>query len=175
MRVKYAGTNKDAAEQVAQQLTARGTTATSLKQQPTTPAQSVNTNSKPRITNAATIAESEARVIRVTPSTTGLVGRMSSLPRLAPGSSRRAPSAFMYERRLTTQERLDHASLWQYTPQIIELVQSPDGPIKDCSVPLDRPIFEPFPSEVVLQSYKPFQTYEIVIKFRNMDKVFYII
>jgi hypothetical protein len=42
---------------------------------------------------------------------------------------------------------------------------------KDFKVPIDQPLFKPLPAEVHLQNYKPFQTYELLISFRNMDKV----
>ena len=84
---------------------------------------------------------------------------------------RKRPSLLIYERKLSTQERLDQTSYHGYLPEIVELVQGADGPIKDSNVPIDRPLFEPFPPEIILQAYQPFHTYEVVLKFRNMDRV----
>ncbi|KAJ3142605.1 hypothetical protein HK100_000034 [Physocladia obscura] len=82
------------------------------------------------------------------------------------------PSEYIQERSQTTEERLINASFHsqQQKPKIIELVSSSDSITKISEVPIDRPLFEPLPSEIILQSYKPFQNYEVVISFRNNDK-----
>ncbi|KAJ3184326.1 hypothetical protein HK101_009853, partial [Irineochytrium annulatum] len=80
------------------------------------------------------------------------------------------PSQFIRERSQTTEERLAQASYRQRTPRIIELIACEDANTRASDVPVDRPLFTPHPSEFVLQSYNPFQTYEIVISFRNNDR-----
>lgn len=40
-----------------------------------------------------------------------------------------------------------------------------------CAVPVDEPIFQPFPPEVTFHTYEPFKTYEATIYFRNNDTV----
>lgn len=39
------------------------------------------------------------------------------------------------------------------------------------SVPLDEPLFQPFPPEVVFTGYRPFETYEATLSLRNNDTV----
>ena len=36
---------------------------------------------------------------------------------------------------------------------------------------IDEAIFQPFPSELIFQNFKPFQTYQIPLELRNNDKV----
>lgn len=88
------------------------------------------------------------------------------------------PSEFKRERMLSMQSYLDsqlnfdnNKSARKNVPRIVEVLMRPDGPIKDSQVPLDKPLFEPWPPQVILQGYEPFQTYEIPLKFRNVDKV----
>ena len=40
-----------------------------------------------------------------------------------------------------------------------------------CQVPVDEPIFQPFPPEVMFHGYEPFKTYEASLFFRNNDTV----
>ena len=39
------------------------------------------------------------------------------------------------------------------------------------AVPVDEPLFQPFPPEIVFCSYRPFQTYEATLCLRNNDRV----
>ncbi|KAJ3408149.1 hypothetical protein HDU80_006663 [Chytriomyces hyalinus] len=82
------------------------------------------------------------------------------------------PSEYIRERSQTIEERLIQTSFYSQVQKsrIIELVSSSDSITKVSDVPIDRPLFEPIPSEVILQSYEPFQNYEVVISFRNNDK-----
>ncbi|KAJ3022533.1 hypothetical protein HKX48_005950 [Thoreauomyces humboldtii] len=81
------------------------------------------------------------------------------------------PSQYIKERSLTTAERLAQDAHSSLTPSIIGLVDDPEAASKPCQVPVDKPLFQPFPSTVVLQSYQPFTTYEVTINFRNNDKI----
>jgi hypothetical protein len=65
-------------------------------------------------------------------------------------------------------------SLVHSTPspmEIIELVTDKDKIIKNCTVPFDKPIFQPEPAQISFQGFTPFTTYELVLCFRNIDKV----
>ena len=39
------------------------------------------------------------------------------------------------------------------------------------TVNIDEPMFQPYPSEIFFQKFKPFETYEIPFQLRNNDKV----
>lgn len=39
------------------------------------------------------------------------------------------------------------------------------------AVDVDKPLFQPFPSEILFHSYEPFKEYEAVLRLRNNDKV----
>lgn len=41
----------------------------------------------------------------------------------------------------------------------------------DCVVPMDEPIFQPFPPEVMFSGYDAFKQYEATLYLRNNDKV----
>ncbi|KAJ3043944.1 hypothetical protein HK097_001621, partial [Rhizophlyctis rosea] len=84
--------------------------------------------------------------------------------------TRMRPSQYIHERSLSTADRLAQASFTVHTPTIVELVGDPGVAMNRIDFPVDRPLFEPFPPVVVLQNYTPFQSYEIVISFRNNDK-----
>lgn len=38
------------------------------------------------------------------------------------------------------------------------------------AVPVDEPLFQPFPPEVVFAGYAPFETHEATLRLRNNDK-----
>jgi len=39
------------------------------------------------------------------------------------------------------------------------------------SVSIDEPLFQPYPSEIRFQRFKPFEVYEVPLVLRNNDKV----
>jgi len=39
------------------------------------------------------------------------------------------------------------------------------------AVPVEEPLFQPFPPEVVFAGYRPFEVYEATLSLRNNDKV----
>ena len=43
--------------------------------------------------------------------------------------------------------------------------------LPNCTISLDRPLFQPEPSNLTLEGFEPFKTYELAISFRNIDKV----
>jgi hydrocephalus-inducing protein len=55
-----------------------------------------------------------------------------------------------------------------HVPTVIELEK--EIPL-NCSISLDRPLFQPEPSNLTIEGFTPFKTYELVISFRNVDKV----
>ncbi|KAJ3106206.1 hypothetical protein HDU97_006839 [Phlyctochytrium planicorne] len=85
-------------------------------------------------------------------------------------SGRKRPSEYIKERSLTTEERLIQASASAESTRIIELITNNDFSSRVSDVPIGKPLFEPQPSEIILQTYTPFETYEIVVSFRNNDK-----
>jgi hypothetical protein len=79
------------------------------------------------------------------------------------------PSVYKRDRLMTTAERLAIPNTKHQT-KIIEFTNN-DQQHRDFKVPVDQPLFKPIPSEVVLQNFTPYQTYEVLISFRNVDKV----
>ena len=88
---------------------------------------------------------------------------------LSPSNDIKKPSEYIRERVLTTTERLAVPS--KYQTEIIAFTDIAEPNQRDFRVPIDQPIFKPLPAEVVLQNFVPFQTYEVLISFRNVDKV----
>jgi len=99
------------------------------------------------------------------------------------------PSTYLQDRSLSLKDKLLQLSYIntitstkkkakigeKYTPQkikIIDLVHDPDVINHAYDVPVDIPLFQPFPSQVIIQNFVPFEKYNIVISFRNNDKVF---
>ncbi|OXB74069.1 UNVERIFIED_CONTAM: hypothetical protein H355_003132 [Colinus virginianus] len=81
------------------------------------------------------------------------------------------PSAFLKEMSLTTEQRLasTHSPQW---PRVVQLLDMSDtSHQKFSSVDLDQTLFQPFPSEVVFQSYVPCEVYEVPLVLRNNDRV----
>ncbi|PNH08880.1 Hydrocephalus-inducing protein [Tetrabaena socialis] len=59
---------------------------------------------------------------------------------------------------------------WRPRPKIIEFFNITDfSHHVDCKVPVDEPIFQPFPPEVTFHNYEPFQIYEATLYLRNND------
>jgi hypothetical protein len=81
------------------------------------------------------------------------------------------PSEYIHDRLLSTGDKLAQVSTRPDIPRIIELSTDTEGAVKQYQVPIDRPLFQPTPSAIALQSFEPFVTYEVVINFRNIDKV----
>jgi hydrocephalus-inducing protein len=83
------------------------------------------------------------------------------------------PSELTKDRALSLPEKLaSHATACALQkPVIAEILSAEPTVARQFSVPVDAPLFEPFPSSVMLQAYEPFQKYEVVIAFRNADKV----
>ncbi|NWY49823.1 HYDIN protein, partial [Chionis minor] len=81
------------------------------------------------------------------------------------------PSAFLKEMSLTTEQRL--ASTREVRrPRIIQLLDmSETSHQKFSTLDLEQTLFQPFPSEVVFQSYVPCEVYEVPLILRNNDKV----
>ncbi|RKO94829.1 hypothetical protein BDK51DRAFT_29881 [Blyttiomyces helicus] len=114
-------------------------------------------------------AESFSRPLSATDGDPSFSGPASEQNSLEP--PRKRPSEYLAERLLSTDERIKRASWITKVPKIVELVGDVDGHVKGSEVPIDKPLFQPRPSVVMLQSYTPFRTYEIEIFFRNDDKV----
>ena len=83
------------------------------------------------------------------------------------------PSEYLQLMQLSTVDRLlwDAARPQKQPPidQFVDIAENTNR--RDCAVPVDQPIFGPFPGELIFQNYVPFRTYRIAITFRNNDKV----
>ncbi|XP_075367152.1 hydrocephalus-inducing protein homolog [Mycteria americana] len=97
--------------------------------------------------------------------------RNPKLIREAEESVTLTPSAFLKEMSLTTEQRL--ASTREVRrPRIIQLLDMNEtSHQKFSAVDLEQSLFQPFPSEVVFQSYVPCDVYEVPLVLRNNDKV----
>ncbi|NXJ80823.1 HYDIN protein, partial [Trogon melanurus] len=81
------------------------------------------------------------------------------------------PSAFLKEMSLTTEQRLASTREMR-RPRIIQLLDmSETSHQKFSAVDLEQSLFQPFPSEVVFQSYVPREVYEVPLVLRNNDQV----
>ncbi|XP_078257666.1 hydrocephalus-inducing protein homolog [Rhinoraja longicauda] len=81
------------------------------------------------------------------------------------------PSAFMREMSLDTKQKLADTRE-MYLPRIVELLDMTDTTLqKYSSIDADQPLFQPFPSEIFFQNYKPCEIYEVPLNLRNHDQV----
>ncbi|XP_051884712.1 hydrocephalus-inducing protein homolog [Pristis pectinata] len=81
------------------------------------------------------------------------------------------PSAFMREMSLDTKQKLADTHE-MYLPPIVELLDMTDTTLqKYSSLDTDQPLFQPFPSEITFQNYKPCEVYEVPLSLRNHDRV----
>ncbi|NWW42685.1 HYDIN protein, partial [Pedionomus torquatus] len=81
------------------------------------------------------------------------------------------PSAFLKEMSLTTEQRLASTQEMRQSRIIQLLDMSESSCQKFSAVDLEQTLFQPFPSEVVFQSYVPCEVYEVPLILRNNDKV----
>lgn len=96
----------------------------------------------------------------------------TKLSSMALNASRvKKPSDFLKDRVARAKNSPIQTTDETHTTTIVKLMPDKESVIKGCDVSLDRPLFHPEPSNVILQHYQAFKTYEIVINFRNMDKV----
>ena len=57
-------------------------------------------------------------------------------------------------------------------PQILEFLNIEDySAQKQCSVPLEHPLFQPYPAELVFRNFEPFGTYHQRLYFRNNNSL----
>eukprot|EP01135_Chromosphaera_perkinsii_P007876 Nk52_evm68s1020 gene=Nk52_evmTU68s1020 len=86
--------------------------------------------------------------------------------------AKKTPSKYITEMSWTTAERLKKVALSGCKPRIIELHDMADHcEYKESMVQVDEPLFSPYPSKLVFQSYEPFNTYSVNVTLRNNDKV----
>ncbi|CAH8527146.1 unnamed protein product [Schistosoma turkestanicum] len=82
-----------------------------------------------------------------------------------------APSLFIYKMSLSSEE-LYHQLFYSHIPETLALHDmSLISDQKTTSFPVTRPLFQPFPSELVFQRYEPGKSYELPLILRNLDKV----
>ncbi|XP_067853715.1 hydrocephalus-inducing protein homolog [Heptranchias perlo] len=81
------------------------------------------------------------------------------------------PSAFMKEMSLDTKQKLANTHE-MYLPPIVELLDMTETTLQKYSIlDIDQPMFQPFPSEIIFQNYKPCEIYEVPLILRNHDQV----
>ncbi|CAH8852925.1 unnamed protein product [Trichobilharzia szidati] len=81
------------------------------------------------------------------------------------------PSEFIYKMSLSSED-LYKQLIYGHVPETLALHDmSLIGDQKITSFPVDRPLFQPFPSELVFQRFEPGRSYELPLLLRNMDKV----
>ncbi|XP_040433979.1 hydrocephalus-inducing protein homolog, partial [Falco naumanni] len=94
--------------------------------------------------------------------------------KLARGTEKPAtltPSAFLKEMTLSTKQRLASTRDMR-RPQVTQLLDVSEASRQKFSAPSPKQhSFQPFPSEVVFQSYVPYEVYEVPLILRNEDKV----
>lgn len=78
----------------------------------------------------------------------------------------RKPSEFISNRKDKISKL--HVSNDYHLPEVISFVKEP---LSNCTVSVDRPIFKPEPSNLTIEGFTPFKTYEFVMNFRNSDQV----
>ena len=79
------------------------------------------------------------------------------------------PSQYLHDRKLPLPDKLSTIASAAKDIKISAIHSS--NPSKPFTVPMNSPLFEPFPHEINLQNFTPFQNYEVVISFRNSDRV----
>ncbi|XP_024138466.1 hydrocephalus-inducing protein homolog isoform X3 [Oryzias melastigma] len=84
---------------------------------------------------------------------------------------RMTPSAFTQKMLQSTEERLNNTTEVN-PPRILEWFDTSNTIHQKFSVAhLERPLFQPFPSELVFQNFTPLQTYKLPLILLNNDKV----
>ena len=77
----------------------------------------------------------------------------------------------MSKTRLSTDELLSNMTEMR-VPRIIEFLDLAEfSHNKQSTVDTNEPLFQPYPSEIVFQKYKPYEVYEIPLVLRNNDQV----
>lgn len=81
------------------------------------------------------------------------------------------PSTYLQEMSLDTEQKLAKTHEMRL-PKIIELLDMSETTHQKVSyVDIEEAMFQPFPSEIVFQNFKPFITIEVPLLLRNNDKV----
>ncbi|XP_064641495.1 hydrocephalus-inducing protein-like isoform X2 [Lineus longissimus] len=81
------------------------------------------------------------------------------------------PSRFMFQMSLDTDKKLANTHQMRL-PQKVQLLDMGETTHQRFSnIDIEEPMFQPFPSEIFFQRYKPFETYEVPLLLRNNDKV----
>jgi hydrocephalus-inducing protein len=81
-------------------------------------------------------------------------------------------SDFIKEMTMSLPDRLALCGKQSSIPHIIDFVDIGENSChKETQVPVDQPLFHANPSYVIFQSYRPFETFEGLLSFRNRDKV----
>jgi hydrocephalus-inducing protein len=84
---------------------------------------------------------------------------------------KQSPSAYLSEMSMTTDERFSQTYEMKI-PRIVELLDMSEMTHqKSTIVDIEKPLFQPFPSEIVYQNYEAHETYKIPLQLRNNDRV----
>ena len=78
------------------------------------------------------------------------------------------PSLMLKDLRATRDPAEEGELVRPAPPQILEFLNIEDySAQKQCSVPLEHPLFQPYPAELVFRNFEPFGTYHQRLYFRN--------
>ena len=77
----------------------------------------------------------------------------------------------MFQMSMDTDKKLANMHTMNIPKKVALLDMSETSHQKVSAVAIDDPMFQPFPSEIFFQNYKPFETYEVPLLLRNNDKV----
>lgn len=81
------------------------------------------------------------------------------------------PSQFLFQMSMTTEQKLANMHTMDLPVKVELLDMSETTHQKFSNISIDEPMFQPFPSKVIFQKFKPFEMYEVPLLLRNNDKV----
>lgn len=76
------------------------------------------------------------------------------------------PSAYILDKTRSLHEKLAHTAVQPHKIKITNLNNQTHSKLN-----IDRPIFTPYPANIVIQNFTPFKLYNIEIRFKNNDSV----
>ena len=80
------------------------------------------------------------------------------------------PSLMLKDLRATRDPAEDGELVRPAPPEILEFLNIEDySAQKQCTVPLEYPLFQPYPADLVFRNFEPFGTYHQRLYFRNND------
>jgi hydrocephalus-inducing protein len=136
----------------------------------TSPAAAISAAVPARLAAAAAATDAEVEG----PSSQRAAARRRKAPRLLQSNEEATvvpPSQFVQTMQLSTAAFLKQVDFMR-VPRIVELMDvSEFSNNKDTGLPLDQPLFQPFPSDLRFQQFAAGQQYELTLTLTNMDRV----